>query len=101
MGSGCGARAGVQILHGMAEHAGRYGRFASALNSAGYLAWAHDHRGHGKNAGEGGLGHFGDSDGWRALIDDAAQVGSEMRAAYPDLPLFLFAHSMGRSWPSR
>ncbi len=90
-----GARAGVQILHGMAEHAGRYGRFASALNSAGYLAWAHDHRGHGKNAGEGGLGHFGDSDGWRALIDDAAQVGSEMRAAYPDLPLFLFAHSMG------
>jgi alpha-beta hydrolase superfamily lysophospholipase len=88
-------RGGVQILHGMAEHAGRYARFASALNLAGYVAWGHDHRGHGKNAAEDGLGHFGDRDGWRLLIDDAEQVGRQMRAAYPVLPLFLFAHSMG------
>ena len=31
----------------MAEHALRYGRFANAINGAGYAVYAHDHRGHG------------------------------------------------------
>ena len=89
-------RAAVQILHGMAEHGARYARFAAALNAAGYVVWAHDHRGHGRNPTTPvGLGHFADRDGWRALVDDAALVGQQMRSAFPELPLFLFAHSMG------
>ena len=54
------ARAVVQISHGLAEHAGRYDRLATALNAAGYVVYAHDHHGHG-GTGEaaGSLGSFG------------------------------------------
>ena len=38
----------VQIVHGMAEHAGRYDAFARFLNGHGYYVVADDHRGHGK-----------------------------------------------------
>ena len=43
-------KAVVQIVHGMAEHAGRYARLASALTSAGYAVHAGDLRGHGRTA---------------------------------------------------
>src|SRR6476619_2115340 len=68
-------RASVHILHGMAEHGRRYARLAGDLNRAGFVVWAHDHRGHGTNATPPvGLGHFGDTDGWRALVGDAWAV---------------------------
>ena len=38
----------VQIIHGMAEHGGRYDRFAQALNAAGYAVYAQDLPGHGQ-----------------------------------------------------
>ncbi len=41
----------VQISHGMAEHAARYGDIAEVLVKAGYAVYANDHRGHGKTAG--------------------------------------------------
>jgi alpha-beta hydrolase superfamily lysophospholipase len=88
-------RGAVHILHGLAEHARRYDRFAAALNVAGFVVWAHDHRGHGEHPVPGPRGHFGDSGGWNALIADASAVSSALQQAYPQLPLFMFAHSMG------
>jgi alpha-beta hydrolase superfamily lysophospholipase len=89
-------RAAVHILHGMSEHGGRYERLARALNTRDINVWAHDHRGHGKNPTPPvGLGHFGDSNGWRAMVDDAWAVSEHMRTTYPGVPLVLFAHSMG------
>jgi alpha-beta hydrolase superfamily lysophospholipase len=86
----------VHIVHGMSEHGGRYQRFAAALNRSGYVVWGHDHRGHGRNPTPPvGLGHFADTDGWRALVDDAWSVSRALQATRPDLPLALFAHSMG------
>ena len=41
-------RAIVQIVHGGAEHAGRYEALARALNEQGYAVYAEDHRGHGR-----------------------------------------------------
>jgi alpha-beta hydrolase superfamily lysophospholipase len=84
----------VQIVHGMAEHRERYARFAKQLAAAGYVVWAHDHRGHGTNI-EGAKGHFADSDGWRAVIADTATVTHQLAAEHPTLPVFLFGHSMG------
>src|SRR5690606_25137054 len=56
---GSGKPAGVvQIAHGLAEHGERYDRFARALNAAGFLVHAVDHRGHGRTA-NGRLGDFG------------------------------------------
>ncbi|MFL6131948.1 MAG: alpha/beta fold hydrolase [Nocardioidaceae bacterium] len=80
----------VQVAHGLAEHSARYDRFARALNDAGYTVRATDHRGHGASIA-GTPGHFG-APGFEALIADMAAYGASLRG---DLPLFLFAHSMG------
>lgn len=83
----------VQIAHGLAEHGERYDRFARALNAAGFLVHAVDHRGHGRTA-NGRLGDFGAA-GFEGLIADVAQFGTLLRAQHGGLPLFLFGHSMG------
>jgi alpha-beta hydrolase superfamily lysophospholipase len=83
----------VQIAHGLAEHGQRYARFARALNAAGFVVHAVDHRGHGHTAG-GRLGDFGAA-GFAGLVADVAQFGALLRQRHPGLPLFLFGHSMG------
>jgi alpha-beta hydrolase superfamily lysophospholipase len=86
----------VHVVHGMAEHAGRYARLAARLNAAGFAVWAHDHPGHGTNPTPPvGLGHFADRDGWRVLADATWSAVSALRHAYPAVPLHLFGHSMG------
>lgn len=87
------ARGAVQIAHGLAEHAGRYDRFATALNRAGFLAFATDHRGHGRT-GRDRLGDFGET-GFDGLIADVVEYGGAIAADRPQLPVFLFGHSMG------
>ena len=103
-------KAAVLLAHGMAEHAGRYGRFAAALNAAGYAVYAFDHRGHGLTAGgahgltagggqgktaSGALGHAAPSDGWNRMVADLAQAASHIANEQPGKPLLLFGHSMG------
>jgi alpha-beta hydrolase superfamily lysophospholipase len=88
-------KAVVQISHGLAEHAGRYDRLATALNGAGYLVYAHDHHGHGATGeAAGSLGSFGAA-GWAGLVADVATVGRWIADQQPDLPRFLIGHSMG------
>jgi alpha-beta hydrolase superfamily lysophospholipase len=82
----------VQIAHGLAEHAARYDRFATALNGAGFLVFATDHRGHGRT-GRDALGDFG-SAGFDGLIADVAEFGAAI-GRDQELPVFLFGHSMG------
>jgi alpha-beta hydrolase superfamily lysophospholipase len=89
------ARAAVVILHGMAEHAARYGRFAAALNGAGIAAVAMDLRGHGKTAASGTKGWFAEKDGWRLVLEDIRQLSLWAREKYAGRPLVLFGHSMG------
>lgn len=83
----------VQIAHGLAEHGERYDRFARALNAAGLVVHAVDHRGHGRTA-DGQLGDFRAA-GFGGLIADVAQFGAMLRAQHGSLPLFLLGHSMG------
>lgn len=88
-------KATVQLLHGLAEHTERYGRFADALTSAGFRVIAHDQRGHGKSVPEDKS--FGDAGepGWVGLGDDAVQMLARTKSLYPDEPIILFGHSMG------
>jgi alpha-beta hydrolase superfamily lysophospholipase len=89
-----GAPAGVvQIAHGLAEHGERYNRFARALNAAGFLVHAVDHRGHGRSA-DGRLGDFGPA-GFVGLIGDVVQFGAALSTQHGGLQLFLLGHSMG------
>ena len=66
----------VQIAHGVAEHGSRYDRLAQALNAAGFLVFANDHRGHGRSVvSEDDLGNFGFA-GFPGLVADVAAYGA-------------------------
>ena len=86
----------VQIAHGMAENAPRYERFANFLNDRGYIVYANDHRGHGKTAGSiEELGYLADENGFDFLVEDMHDLSLIIKEDYPNLPVFLFGHSMG------
>ena len=83
----------IQLVHGIAEHAGRYDDFANYLNGLGYLVVAEDHMGHGMSAAGGIKGYF--SGGWWAAIEDAYKLMQMTMEQYPGIPYILFGHSMG------
>lgn len=84
----------VHILHGMAEHSGRYDEFASLLCEKGYFVTIHDHRGHGKTAELQGIqGHIANENGFERLVQDAFEIMQYHQ--HESLPTILFGHSMG------
>ena len=86
----------VQICHGMAEHLERYEEFIDFLTSSGYVVFIHDHLGHGKSVkNDDELGYFGEKDGYKTLVNDVKLVTDLAKDKYPELPVFLFGHSMG------
>jgi alpha-beta hydrolase superfamily lysophospholipase len=87
-------RAAVQLTHGMGEHARRYDHVARALNEAGFVVYAQDHRGHGASADPAAYGDLGPGS-WDALVDDIGLLSGIIRDDHADLPLILLAHSMG------
>ena len=82
------------IHHGMAEHIDRYDYFAEQLNSKGYHVVGHNHLGHGNNK-ENGEGIFAKSQGWNKVCKEACAVNDHFCNLYPDIPSYLFGHSMG------
>ncbi|TAH39968.1 MAG: alpha/beta fold hydrolase [Planctomycetota bacterium] len=79
------ARADVLLLHGLAEHMGRYEHAAAALVAADYRVTGLELRGHGDSAGRRGhVRRFSDY-----LLDLEAAAGAL------DGPFFVVAHSMG------
>src|ERR1700743_1359780 len=87
-------RAVVQITHGMGEHAQRYDHVARALNDAGYVVYAQDHRGHGASVIS-EPGNLGDG-GWPALVDDIGGPGSRAREGQRGGPWGLWGATRGR-----
>lgn len=85
----------VQIAHGMAEHAGRYERFAQALTDHGYAVYAEDHRGHGVTSQTTGVGYLADGDGFDTVAEDFVTVFDAATDEFPGIPRVLFGHSMG------
>jgi alpha-beta hydrolase superfamily lysophospholipase len=86
----------VHISHGMAEHAGRYGRVAQALTEKGFAVYANDHRGHGQTARTvADRGYFASAGGFNRVVQDLAELIRSEKQAHPRAPLTLFGHSMG------
>lgn len=80
------------LVHGYAEHLGRYRAFAEYFTAAGYAVHALDHRGHGKSGGA------------RAVIDSFAKADADIdrlvdrvRAEGGLAQVKLVGHSMGGS----
>lgn len=88
---GAALRGKVLVVHGLGEHAGRYGPLAQRLNDWGFDVRAYDQYGHGQSDGpRGGL-----PDASRLLDDLADLVESARRRIGPGIPLLLLGHSMG------
>ncbi len=86
----------VQIIHGIAEHSGRYDPFARFLAENGWAVYCSDLPGHGPKAlAEGTLGRFPEPDGWRRAAESQHALLLRAGEQWPGKPLFLFGHSMG------
>ena len=84
------------VLHGLAEHAGRYARFAGEMAARGIEVYAHDHRGHGStSAVDAPLRRFAQSRGAQKLVADVQAVLAHAELHHHDLPVVVFGHSMG------
>ena len=82
--------ASVLLVHGFAEHSGRYEEVATWLASRGFAVHAFDHQGHGRSSGRRcHVRRFSD------LLDDTERSLTRARTAHPGLPLFVIGHSMG------
>lgn len=86
----------IHILHGMAEHSGRYKWTIDYFVSRGYIVTAHDHRGHGKTAEMNGKqGYFAKESGFHRVVRDTYEVIAHLKHTYPANRFILFGHSMG------
>lgn len=86
----------LQVIHGMAEHGGRYAAVARALNDRGVAVYAPDLPGHGRTVAYGGRrGHFADRDGWQLALAAVLALHGAVRARHPGVPLVVLGHSMG------
>lgn len=86
----------VQLTHGMAEHIDRYDEFAKFLASNGFVVCGNDHLGHGKSIeSRAEIGFMGEENGDKRLVDDMHILTKIMKKRNPDIPYFLFGHSMG------
>jgi alpha-beta hydrolase superfamily lysophospholipase len=84
------ARRAVVLVHGLAEHSGRYDHVGAWLSTRDCAVHAYDHRGHGQS--EGARGHVRS---FAELLDDLETFLAIVRREHPDLPLVLVGHSMG------
>lgn len=83
-------RAQVVIVHGYAEHSGRYAALAARLVADGYTVQTFDQRGYGRS--EGRRAYVASFD---VYVQDLHRFMEQVKARSPHLPVFLFGHSMG------
>lgn len=86
----------VLIITGMAEHVGRYRDFSCFLVENGYGVYAGDHPGQGKTAGTPEQTGFIDNKlSWQHTLENIRALYTNIRKNQPEIPVFLFGHSMG------
>jgi len=78
------------LVHGYAEHTGRYDEMAMYFAERGFAVYAYDQAGHGRTAGA--RGHV---DRFDRLVDELARFIELVRLDHPGMPLTLVGHSMG------
>jgi acylglycerol lipase len=84
------ARGHVIVVHGYAEHSGRYRQVMEYLAGRGYACYAADLRGHGRSARR-----LGDLERFDRVVDDLKAFKDFVAAEYGARPLFLLGHSLG------
>lgn len=80
----------VLIVHGYAEHSGRYGHVMDLLHQQGLAVYAVDLRGHGYSQGQRGyIDHI------EQYLHDVDTLVNHIKHTYPAKPFYLLGHSMG------
>ncbi len=83
-------RGSLLIIHGLADHCGRYGNFVNHFVPRGYAVYGIDHPGHGKSEGKRVfIKKFGD------FIENLNTYLEMILTWQPGKPVFLYGHSMG------
>ncbi|WIV11605.1 alpha/beta hydrolase [Proteiniborus sp. MB09-C3] len=80
----------VVVVHGFAEHLGRYEYLTKRLNDQGYGVYRFDNRGHGKTKGE--RGHIKKFEDFLYDADTIVEMAKEENNS---LPIYMLGHSMG------
>ncbi|TXT59245.1 MAG: Phospholipase YtpA [Promethearchaeota archaeon] len=80
----------IQIVHGFAEHSGRYENVVNKLVPLGYAIYADDHRGHGKSEG---ITNYVDS--FDQYVEDEKKLYDIANENHPNIKYFILGHSMG------
>ena len=83
-------RATLLIVHGWAEHSGRYMNPVNYFVSKGYAIYCHDLRGHGKSEGKRGY-----IERFSYYLEDLKTFDGTVRSRSGDTRIFLVGHSMG------
>lgn len=84
------------VVHGMAEHQGRYQAFAQFLVNHQIAVMTFDHLGHGKKSQhQHTLGYMGNPDPAEQMITHVMQHAKLLADTYPNVPHFILGHSMG------
>ena len=82
--------ASILLVHGLAEHSGRYEHVGRQLAAAGLEVEAYDQRGFGGSSGRRAY-----VDRWSQNHDDLEQCLAAVRSAAGGRPVILFGHSLG------
>lgn len=86
----------VQVVHGLAEHCGRYEYLAKQLNKIGWVVVGSDHRGHGITTPlRKKRGYLAKTRGWDLVVADIYAVNKAIRQAFPQAKVVMLGHSMG------
>jgi len=88
--NGVPPKALVIVLHGVAEHSGRYQHVIDHLANAGYAVFAPDHRGHGDSSGKRVF-----VERFREYSDDVQALIAHAQTLVPGRKVVLLGHSMG------
>lgn len=83
------------LVHGMAEHLGRYEAFAEYMCDRGFVVAGAEHLGHGGSVSQGPKGYFCKRDPATVVVRDVHRLKKMIQEEYPGLKIFIFGHSMG------
>ncbi len=78
------------VVHGLAEHSGRYGNLVNYFVPRGYAVYGFDQRGHGKSDGVRGY-----IDRFSCFVDDLDIFLRLVHSRHPCVKTFMMGHSMG------
>ena len=82
----------IQIVHGIAEHMGRYAHVAEFFTRRGYVVCGEDHLGHGATVTDGKYGFFAPEGGWDIVVRDVYALRQLEGERWSGLPYVLLGH---------